>query len=159
MKNLIILLLLFSLSGCGVLFYGAGTLGGFDIRFFPVAKIEVVKAISDLYRNNPEYSIPEKWKQHDDWKARGYGFLDTRIFYFKNPPEEMYYVSFYGDSIKQANPHKIGIAIRAVYNDSHGWDLEKEFKRKERERVEQRFQNEIIAKLEGYIEKKSTREK
>lgn len=142
-----------------MLFYGAGTLGGFDIRFFPTSKKEVVKAIDDLYRNNPEYYIPEKWKYQDDWKARGYGFLDTRIYYFKNPPEEMYYVSFYGDSTIQANPHKIGMAVRAVYNDSHGWDIEKEFKRKERERVEQRFQTEIIAKLEVYTETKAIREK
>ncbi len=44
---------------------------------------------------NPENRM-RKWKKYDFWDkyGTGYGFLETRMFYFKNPPEEMYYVSF-----------------------------------------------------------------
>jgi hypothetical protein len=149
MKTRLILstLLAFGLGGC--ILIGAGTLGGFDKRIFPVPKESLVRAITLLYEEHPEYHIPPKWQQ-DDWKKRGYDFLDTRIFYFSAEPEEMYYVSFIGDSIVQADPNRISISIRSVYTASGGWQLEENFGREERERIEKRFNREIITKLEEY---------
>ena len=71
-----------------------GTLGGIDNRTFETPKQNIEKAIETLFVKNPELKIPAKWKDNDDWKKRGFGFLDTIIFYFQSEPEEMYYVSF-----------------------------------------------------------------
>ena len=90
MKVIISALLIISLTSCG-------TLGGFDTIEFPTSKQRLVWAIENLYTQNPEFVIPDNLKHLDDWKKRGYGFLDSRIFYFKSSPEEMYYVTFVGD--------------------------------------------------------------
>src|SRR4051812_13486729 len=107
---------------------GCGTLGGFDIRSFPTSKQNVVAAIDTLYARHPEYRVPNKWKRFDDWQERGYGFLDTRIFYFKADPEEMYYVSFYGDAndAVQANKTYTALSIRAVHDGTTTWKLEED---------------------------------
>ena len=130
-----------------------GTLGGFKTRIFPVSKVKIVLAIDSLYKENPEIKIPEKWKENDSWKKRGYGFLDTRIFYLKNNPEEMYYVSFIGDGNDsiQSDKSLIRVAVRAVFTNRYRkWFYEKDFDENERKRIEDRFDSEIISKLEKY---------
>jgi hypothetical protein len=131
--------------------YSCGTLGGFDERVFPVAKNQLNKAFDSLYATYPEYNIPEKWKQFDDWKERGYDFLDSRLIYFKEVPEEMYYVSFIGDPTSQSNLHMCRIAIRAVCKGRGRWLLVNDFNRKEKDRIENRFDTEIIDKLELFL--------
>lgn len=140
---------------------GAGTLGGFDTRTFSTSKRKLVYAIDTLFAKYPEYKIPDKWKRLDDWHDRGYDFLDSRIFYFKSAPEEMYYVSFYGDAndSTQADTTRTGISIRAINNGISGWMLEENTSYSERERIENRFDREIIAKLEQYSGVKAIREK
>jgi len=145
----ILLILLF--SGC---IYGAGTLGGFDPHVFYASKQSVVKGIDSLYSNNPESSMPEKWVKYDGWSVRGYGFLDSRIFYFQSEPEEMYYVSFIGDSNK-ANPknnNRTELSIRAVFKELSGWKYERELSSSEKKRIIKRFNDEIIIPIENYIE-------
>ena len=139
---------------------GAGTLGGFETYFFPTSKPILVKAIDTLFAQHPEYKIPSKWTSLDDWKERGYDFLDTRIFYLKSNPEEIYYVSFYGDANDsiQANPQKTGIAIRAV-NNGAGWTKEDETNSRDKRRIEKRFSDEIISRLENYTGTSATQEK
>jgi isocitrate dehydrogenase len=65
----------------------------------------------------------------------------------------MYYVSFIGignDSIHTHN-NFIRLAIRAVYTKRfRKWYYEKDFDEKEKERIENRFDKEIISKLEKY---------
>lgn len=68
----------------------AGTLGTFRQWTFPVQKTELYKAVNILFKNHPEYLVPDELKDMDDWEDRGYGFLDGKIFYFKDHPEEMY---------------------------------------------------------------------
>lgn len=146
-KIIFTFLLILTLISCD------GTLGGFNTRIFPVSKEKLVIAIDSLYKENPKLYIPEKWKENDSWKKRGYGFLDTRIFYLKNDPEEMYYISFIGDSNDsiQTNNNSTSIAIRAVYtNRFRKWFYEEEFDENEKERIENRFDKEIISKLEKY---------
>jgi hypothetical protein len=156
---LITILFICTLTGC---FYGAGTLGGFDIRAFPTSKKNLVRAIDTLFAKHPEYIIPYKWESRDDWKARGYDFLDSRIFYFNSNPEEMYYVSFIGDANDsiQADTTITSISIRAVSSkETAGWTLEKETSSADKEEIEKRFDKEIISKLEKYTRTKATREK
>ncbi len=148
MKNLV--LILFSI----IFLVSCGTLGGFEIITFPVSKNKVNSAIDSLYKNFPEYKIPEKWKELNDWQDRGYGFLDSRIFYFKSTPEEMYYVSFIDmedDSTKQDVQLQTSLSIRAVSKGEKKWWLHKELNAKEQKRIENRFKKEIISKLKVYL--------
>ncbi|HEY0297723.1 MAG TPA: hypothetical protein VGB84_00745 [Arachidicoccus sp.] len=141
---------------------GAGTLGGFEIITFPTSKRVLVAAIDSLFAKNPEYGIPNKWKAEDDWNERGYSFLDSRIFYFKSEPEEVYYVSFYGDANKsvQVDTTKTGISIRAIDNDAnYRWTKEEDVGSTEENRINKRFQTEIITKLEQYANTKAEIEK
>jgi len=136
-----------------------GTLGGFSERSFDTPKQNIEKAIDTVFAKNPELKIPEKWKVHNDWEKRGFGFLDTRIFYFQSEPEEMYYVSFVADgNEKQDENGPTILAIRSVFTKRHNqWLKEEDFDDKTIERIENRFDTEIISKLEKYSGLKATR--
>ncbi|MDR7211676.1 hypothetical protein J2W48_003633 [Flavobacterium piscis] len=136
-----------------------GTLGGFDNRNFETPKQNIEKAIETLLVKNPELEIPEKWNDNDNWKKRGFGFLDTRIFYFQSEPEEMYYVSFVEDGNEKQNKNGPTIlAIRSVFTKRHNqWLKEEDFDYNTKERIENRFDTEIISKLEKYSGLKATR--
>jgi hypothetical protein len=126
-----------------------GTLGGFDQREFPLSYKIIEKNMDSILSQFPNYNIPEKWKKENDWSKRGYDFLESRIFYFSSAPEEMYYVTFVGDSAELSNPDKCRFAVRAVYNDSaKTWILNSQVSKEEKKRIETRFDNEIILKLE-----------
>lgn len=142
------------------LIVGCGTLGKIgDERDFPVSKKKLEVAMDSLYSQHPEYKIPDKWKAFDGWAKSGYGFLESRIFYFKSSPEEMYYVTFIGDSVMLADPNKIGIGLRAIYNgDANGkWLLGNDLDSKEKDRIDKRFDHEIISKLEQYTNTKASK--
>lgn len=157
MRIAVPLFFILSCLGCG---FGAGTLGGFDERVFPTSKMRLAKAIDSLYKEYDTYKLPVKWKHLDDWHERGYDFLDSRIFYFRNQPEEMYYISFIGMPEDSALNERSGtIAIRAVCDSASGWILEENTSRSQKRRIEDRFDSEIIAKLERYTGVKATREK
>lgn len=158
----IALILSFYLTACN---FGAGTLGGFDSITFPTFKKNIVASIDSIYKMYPSYKIPDKWKYHDDWKRRGYDFLDSRIFYFKSEPEEMYYVTFLGDANDsvQTNQNNTSISIRAFlkYNlgDSfESWHTEDQCRSKEKKRIEKRFNEEIISKIEALTKTKAAHE-
>ena len=75
-----ILLVIVSLISCD------GTLGGFNTISFSTSKRKIENAIDTLYSNHPDYRIPDKFKEFDNWSKRGYDFLDSRIFYFSQTP-------------------------------------------------------------------------
>lgn len=136
-----------------------GTLGGLDSRVFLVSKEKIENAIDSFYAISSDYVIPAKWEQYDDWSKRGYDFLESRIFYFKSYPEEMYYVSFEGTSTSPADTYTCAIAIRAVFKeDEKGWYLEDDLDKEDKKRIESRFDNEIVSKIEVYANAKSERE-
>ena len=132
------------ISLLAVLLGGCGTLGGFDPRTFSTKRRDIEQAIDSLYSKYPEYRMPDKWKKYDFWDSAGYGFLETRMFYFSKPPEEMYYVSFleYPDTMTTT------ISIRSVFNGEH-WTEEGDTRRQEENRIENRFDSEIVSKLEN----------
>ena len=138
-KFLPIFIVLIILTGCG-------TLGSFDIINFSVNKEQLALAIDTVYKNYPDYEIPQKWKKFDTWNERGYDFLNSRIFYFKESPEEMYYVTFRGDKTTLPN-RPVSIAIRAVSNGKGKWLMQDDFSEKEIERIESRFKLEILSKI------------
>jgi hypothetical protein len=154
MKKLIIILSTI-LTGCMV---GAGTLGGFETVSFPTSKQNIVTSIDSIYKLFPNYKIPDHWKRYDTWSERGYDFLDSRIFYFKSEPEEMYYVTFIGDSLDQKNPHYTAIAIRSYMkgNNLGPWLNESDTGEEEKKRIESRFRTEIASKIETFSKKTSS---
>jgi hypothetical protein len=142
-------------------FFSCGTLGGIGPTFyFPTSKSKLEKLFSKMYEENSEYNIPDSLKKYDTWSKRGYGFLEGRIFFFKRPPEELYYVTFVGDSSTFADTTKIGIAIRAVYQPekSNKWLAGTELTNEEKDRIIRRFNLEIISKLEMHTKTKATKE-
>lgn len=135
-----------------------GTLGGLDDRVFLVSKKKIENAIDSLYANNPQYRTPGKWLVYDDWSERGYNFLESRIFYFESSPEEMYYISFVGASASPADTFTCTLAVRAVFKEEEGrWYTEEDFNLQEQKRIENRFDKEIISKIESYANAKSRR--
>jgi hypothetical protein len=149
MRNIIfIILTMIAISGCNI---GAGTLGGFDSVKFETDKKTLGNSLDTLYKLHPPYTIPDKWKDFDNWSERGYDFLDGRILYFASSPEEMFYVTILaGDETR--------IAIRAVHNGQGRWLKEEDFSTTDKERIERRFDSEIISKLEKLTKSKSVRE-
>jgi hypothetical protein len=130
-----------------------GTLGAFQPLQFPISKNKLEIAIDSLYSIHPEYKIPDKWKEENDWSKRGFNFLNSRIFYFKENPEEMYYTSIRvgNDSLTH-----IDIAIRSVFEDKKmKWLKQEDFSKEEETRIQERFKKEIISKLEKYTNSKS----
>lgn len=146
---------------CGLI-AGCGTLGAIgDGIYFPTSKKKLEIAMDSLYSEHPEYKIPAKWNKYNDWSKAGYDFLESRIFYFKSDPEEMYYITFIGDSVALADTSKIAIGIRAVFNEKNiagkWWLAADDLKSKDKERIEKRFDAEIISKLELYTKKKASK--
>ncbi|MCC9073236.1 hypothetical protein LNQ49_16790 [Flavobacterium sp. F-65] len=128
-----------------------GTLGGFNNLSFPVPKKKLEVAFDSLYSNYPEYKIPAKYQNFNNWSKRGYDFLDSRIFYFSQSPEEMYYISFVGDEQNLKDTTHIDIAIRAVFaGNKKKWLKQEDFTKEEENRIQERFKTEIISKLEKY---------
>lgn len=165
MKNAGLLVLIFICFGCNNL---VGTLGVFQQWTFPVSEQRLDQEIVSFYKNYPAYNIPEKWKYLDNWEERGFRFLDGKIVYFANNPEEMYYVSYSQKDHEfddDKNSFSTTIAVRAVNNSSdygngvayEKWNTVDDFKekKKEEDRINERFYNEVILKLEKHMNVKS----
>ena len=157
--KLLMFMMLFLISAT---YISCGTLGGLgDDICFPTSMEKLENAIDTLHSRHPEYKIPQKWKGLNDWSRKGYyDFLVGRIFYFRSPPEEMYYVTFIGDdSATFADTTKICIGIRSVFREStYKWAEDDSLTAKEKERIVGRFDREIVAKLEQYTKTKATKE-
>jgi len=133
-----------------------GTLGGFNIISFPVSKKKIEIAFDSLYSQYPEYKIPSKWEEHNNWHKRGYGFLEGRILYFKERPEEMYYISFIGDEQTLKDTTHIDVSIRSVFiGNKRKWLKQEDFSNDDENRIQTRFKAEIISKLEKYTNSKA----
>lgn len=146
-----LLLIAFLLVSCD-----GNYLGGFNTLSFPISKKRLEVALDSLYYNNPEYKIPNKFQDFNNWSKMGYDFLDSRIFYFKEKPEEMYYISFIGDEETFKDSTHIDVAIRSVFIVSKkNWFEQKDFTKEEENRIQTRFKSEVISKLEKYTNSKA----
>ncbi|TKC09090.1 hypothetical protein [Pedobacter frigoris] len=155
----VIIIVVFSL-----LFYSctgnisAGTLSGWDIVVFKTSTQKLELGIDSLYKANSNYIIPEKWESEAEKWIKNYSYLKTVVIYFDDSPEEMYYVTFI-DAGTGDNPNYSRLAIRGVKQGNDYWKQFEEFNASEQERIEKRFEKEIVKKLEqitktnSYIEK------
>ena len=116
---------------------GGGTLGSFDDRLFPVKKADFLLAFDSL----AERQVPEKWKETAGSIEHTYRFFLNTCLYLKGPPEEMYFVSYDG-SLKAS-----AISIRSVFKGGR-WYIKNDLDNSEIERIEKRFDEEIIKKIE-----------
>lgn len=149
-------LLLYSCQGS----VGAGTLGGWKTLVFPVVESKLDSTIQVFFKDNPMYLVPENLKyEEDSWQNSGFGFLKSHVFYFKNSPEEMFYVTYVESGFGVKNPNWARIAIRSVYSEKGGWKKREEYSLAEQDRIQNRFYKEICFKLEKYAHVKSSDEK
>lgn len=136
----------------------AGSLGGWDIIVFKIPEQKLESGIDSFYKANSNYLIPGKWKSEAENWIKNYSYLKTVIFYFDGSPEEMYYVT-YIDAGTGDNPNYSRLAIRGVKKGNDDWKRFEEFDTSEQERIEKRFEKEIITKLEQITKAKSYLEK
>jgi len=87
--------------------------------------------------------------EEDSSEKKSYFYLPGTTFYFKENPEEMFFVTFIGDDTMLADSSKTIIAIRSVYNDG-AWLRYSDERPAEQVRIEKRFDKGIISKLELY---------
>ena len=123
-------------------------LGRWPERTFPISKKKLTVAISQLYDQNVEYKVPSKWIEEDSSEIKSYFYLPSTTFYFKENPEEMYFVTFIGDDKMLVDSSKTIIAIRSVNYGGGKWFRYDDESPAEQVRIEKRFDKEIISKLE-----------
>ncbi len=93
-----------------------------------------------------ERQIPDKWKETAMSIEHTYSFMpENTCIYLKAYPEEMYFVSYNGNSKYSV------ISIRSVYTRNR-WFTQKDIDDSERERIENRFDEEIIKQIEKATE-------
>ncbi len=156
MKNMKLKTKLYLLSLIVICTNCDGTLGGFNTISLPTSKKKLETAFDSLYSNYSEYKIPSKWIEYDHWSKSGYDFLDSRLLYFNQSPEEMYYISFVGDEETFKDTTHIDIAIRSVFiGRKRKWLKQEDFNKEEENRIQTRFKTEIISKLEKYTNSKA----
>ncbi len=146
MKNLIILFaVMITLTRCNI---GAGTLGSFDDRRFAIKKSTFLKAFDSL----AEKQIPDKWIENAASIEHTYEFLaeDVTCLYLNDNPEEMYFISYQGNSKFTV------ISIRSVFRNGR-WSVKGDLDDEEIDRIETRFEDEIIKKIENRTSTKSER--
>lgn len=145
-----VLIVFFALISCD------GTLGGFNTIRFPISKKKLELAFDSLYTNYPEYKIPDKFQEYNFWSKSGYDFLDSRLIYFSELPEELYYVSFVGEEETFKDTSHIDIAIRSVFVGSKKkWLKQKDFSKEEEIRIQTRFKSEIVSKIQEFTNTQS----
>jgi hypothetical protein len=138
-------------------FISCNTFGGLDGSvMFHTNSDTLTRAMDSLYAKYPEYKLPAKWKAYDNLSLKPTPGITNTIIYFKDAPEEMYYVSLINDSLLSGSRHRNGLAIRAVNQGNANWLQAEDIGFREEKRIQKRFRHEIIAKLKVYIKGKSS---
>lgn len=103
----------------------------------------LLAAIDSFYISNPRFKAPDKWTIYDGFSEtkRVGSFANERRFYFGPPKEELYEVVILPEEEESS------MVITAIH-DNDNWHLPDELNSREIERIEERFDNRIITKLE-----------
>ncbi len=120
---------------------GGGTLGGSKNFVFSCSRREVLAKMDVFLELNKEYELPLKYSEQDDWSEKGYDFLHYRLFYFKNDPEEIYYVSLVKNELDENLDSKpSNIAVRSYFDFKQKyWINGVGWKKEDKKRIEARF--------------------
>lgn len=153
MRKIFSILILLTFDSCS--WIGAGTLGAFKGYCFPISEKDFEKELINFYTSNPSYKLPKKWEDINNWEKSGYGSLNGKIFYFEETPEEMYYATFFelvDDYTLLEGQRSVKFSVRAIYNGNgfYKWLTVDDFveSKSEKDRIEKRFHNEVIKKIE-----------
>ena len=123
---------------------------------YGVSKDSIQNVIDIFLEENPQYRVPEKWKEA--YLKRASTFSDDFFIYFNQSPEELYWVKYYRDKMYwQEHPKNSRIVLVGVFTHDEKWNLYDEFKLcyKGKKRIEKRFEKEILSKLKySYIKVK-----
>ncbi len=155
MKYLVCLASTWLLLGCQG-FGGAGTLGGGYLYKYDCTRGELQNCLENIKIKNSAYNVPKNWEDFNDWSAGGFDFLNG-ITYFLNESQyqkkEMYYVTLvqndYYDTV-YTKPSLV--ALRSVFNVVDGkprWLHLHDLNKTNKDRVELRFQQEILSKIKS----------
>lgn len=150
LKLTLISLLLYSCNGD----MGSGALGGWNTIVFKASEEKLKMAIDSFYKSEPKYHEIRKWKEEADFWIKDHSYLKATIFYFKDEPEEMYFVTFVGLGTDD-NPNYSKLAIRGVENGDGRWKKHHDYGNVEQLRISRRFDVEIVKPLERILGVKS----
>ena len=104
-------------------------------------KYTVEMKLLNVINKDSFYVVPSKWEFSKE------GDIFERIYvYFKNNPEEMYRIGFTGDSAVWKNSSNCRLGLISQWVDN-GWNNESDLSRKEKERIQERFEREILSKI------------
>jgi len=135
MKKYSIFIFLFFLSACGytgrIVFYE-----------FNISKYEVESEIRNIIDSNRYFITPEKWKSHTEGD-----YFETMYVYFKNSPEELYQIGFQCDSATWKISKGSRLALIGIFQERTMFQFRKDLSRKEKDRIQERFESEFLSKL------------
>lgn len=140
------------LAGCDTM----GQIG--DSYSFHTSKDTLERAIDTLFAKYPEYKMPQKWEQYNTLKPRPAPYLENKYFYFKDRPEEMYYVVLVDNLVMNGDSSHSALAIRAVNTGRSKWLLESDLGYRDERRISKRFDSLIVSKLKLYTGAKVRKE-
>ena len=127
--------LIFCFSSC------AGTTGHLKFYDFDITKYEVEKALLQVINEDSTYRVPAKWKSH----TKGDSF-ERIYFYFPHGPEELYQIGFTGDNNEWQKSSTSRLGLISIYQGKQ-FMYEDELSWKEQDRIQKRFEEEILSKI------------
>lgn len=130
-----ILWIIFLLISCG-------TTGKIIFYNFDKPKLEVYSELMKILNDSSKFVVPLKWKGLTEGDVLDYDYV-----YFKENPEELYQIRFKYDSLEWAKSPSSTLAIVAVYQENTKFQYNSDLSNKERERVQLRFETEILTRI------------
>jgi len=124
-----------------VLLTSCGTTGHIRFYNFDRPKREVKEDLLKAINTDSAYSVPQKWKE-----STVGDLFEMYYVYFHSGPEEMYQIGFTGDSTQWKASSTCKLALIGIY-DGDTWKFEKDLSRKEEKRIQNRFETNILSKL------------
>jgi len=132
---------IFLLAVSILFFTSCGTTGHIIFYDFDANKYDVHNEIVKVLNQNPQYKVPSKWGNVDKGD-----YFERMYIYFKSQPEEIYRIGFTGDSSlwKSTSTSRLGIVSQF---DGEVWRNERDLSDKTKQRIQQRFESEILSKV------------
>ena len=123
-----------------VLLSSCGTTGHIIFYQFEANKYDVEKEILNVI-NNSSHTLPTKWKDCNKGD-----YFEMTYVYFKNNPEEIYRLRFKYDSSIWNTSSTSTLALISQF-DGDTWRNDDELSNKEIQRIQKRFETEILSKI------------
>ena len=118
-----------------------GTTGHLVFYNFNADKYDVEKEILKVINKDSTYTVPQKWIEH----TKG-DYFERLYVYFKKNPEELYQIGFTGDSSDWKHSSTSRLGLISVYQGKQ-FQYEDELSYKDIERIEKRFEAEILSNV------------